>query len=531
MEEIKKFSVSRRNFVAGSAAAAAAVSLGLAGCSSGGSSSSSTSSSSTSSNSGSGELTAAVAYETKNYHPSTTSSALALGANWHVVEGLYELNMSTYKPYAALAAGDPTEVTSTQFEVTLRTDAKFSDGTAVTAADVVASYERANKADGLYAPMLSWISAVSAKDDKTVVIDLAFPFSLVKERLSLIKVVPAGASDDELTSKPVGTGPWMYDSITEKQISFAPNTNYNGNYAAKDGSMTWQIIKDDTARTTAMTEATVSVMESVPAENSDMVTAAGATVDDVQGFNQAFLMFNTKKAPFDDYRVRQAFHYAIDTDKLISNALSGKAEKVTCFLPKDHANYHEAATVFTYDQDKAKSLLEEAGVSGLSITLDSTDAGWITALAPQIKNDLDAIGISVEVASQASSSLYSNVCDVDDPTFDVVLAPGDPSVFGNDPDLLMNWWYGDNSWTKKRTGWKGSDKYTELHEYMQAAVESSDSKEQQSEWNKCFDLLAEQCPLYPLFHRKMATGYYETKITGYTPIGTTGLNFIGASTK
>ncbi len=53
-----------------------------------------------------GEITATVAYTTTNFHPSNTSSALALGANWHVVEGLYELNMDDFTPYKALAAED-----------------------------------------------------------------------------------------------------------------------------------------------------------------------------------------------------------------------------------------------------------------------------------------------------------------------------------------------------------------------------------------------------------------------------------------
>lgn len=105
--------------------------------------------------------------------------------------------------------------------------------------------------------------------------------------------------------------------------------------------MHWDVLLDDTSRTTALQEGSVQVMENVPDANADQLTAAGATVEYIQGFNQAFLMFNTQKAPFNDKRVRQAFFYAIDVDKLISNALNGHAAKVTSFLPKDHKNYHE----------------------------------------------------------------------------------------------------------------------------------------------------------------------------------------------
>ena len=113
-----------------------------------------------------------------------------------------------------------------------------------------------------------------------------------------------------------------------------------------------------------------------------------------------------------------------------------------------------------------------------------------------------------------------------------MLTPGDPTCFGNDPDLLLSWWYGDNDWTRGRSCWKkaGDGKFDELQALMQTARESSGS-EQQEAWNKCFDLLSEEVPLYALFHRELATGYQADAITGFEPIATTGLVFLGASVK
>lgn len=69
-------------------------------------------------------------------------------------------------------------------------------------------------------------------------------------------------------------------------------------------------------------------------------------------------MFNCQKEPFNDKRVRQAFHYAIDYDKLIKNQLGGNAETLTSYLPKDNPAYHEASTVYKYDPEKAKALAQ-----------------------------------------------------------------------------------------------------------------------------------------------------------------------------
>ena len=288
---------------------------------------------------GDGVITAAAAYETTNYDPSSTSSALAMGTNWQVMEGLYELDMHTFEPYKALAADeDLVEVSDTEYEVTLRDGATFSDGTEVTSEDVVESYKRATAEGNLYASMLDFIDDITAKDEKTVTVSLSKPFSLVKERLTLIKVIPASMTQEELTAMPVGTGPWKYDTITEEKITFSPNEHYNGDYPAESSSMVVDIIKDDTARTTALQEGSVLVMEAVPADARAQLEASGATVESIQGFNLPFLMFNTQKAPFDDNRVRQAVFYAIDVEKLIANAMDGEATAATSFLPATHPN-------------------------------------------------------------------------------------------------------------------------------------------------------------------------------------------------
>ena len=492
MEQPLKATLSRRTFLAGSAVAAAAAGLTLAGCGGGGETTD-TPSTDAGTDAGAaaqgGTLTGALAYTSTNVNPIGNSSALMLAATWHVFEGLYDLDLHTYKTYNALAAGEPTKVSDTEYEVALRDGAKFSDGTDVTTADVVNAFEK-NMADATYGAFLEFIDTVSAKDDKTVSFTLKYPFdSLLKGRL-----------------------------------------NYNGKYAATADKMHWDILLDDTSRTTALQEATVQVMENVPDANAEQLMAAGASVDYIQGFNQPFFMFNTLKKPFDDKRVRQAFYYAVDVDKLISNAMAGHAAKVTSFLPESHENYHKASTVYTYDPEKAKSLLSEAGVTDLSFEL-MTNNNWVKNLAAGIKNDLDAIGVNCTI-NETKIDWASLAESADVLPYDVMLTPGDPTCFGNDPDLLMSWWYGDNVWTQGRSCWKkaGDGKFDELQTLMQQAREAT-GNEQQELWNKCFDLLAEEVPLYPLFHRELATGYQETQITGFEPIATTGLVFLGASVK
>ncbi|MGO2574148.1 MAG: ABC transporter substrate-binding protein, partial [Corynebacterium casei] len=189
---------------------------------------------------GAGTIISGVAYATTNYHPSSTSSALAMGTNWHVVEGLYEQDLSDYSVYKALAAEDePTEISDTEYEISIREGAKFSDGSDVTSADVVSSFDRAMAEGNIYAAMVDFIDTVEAKDDTTVTLKLQYPFELLKERLSVVKIVPESASDDELTSMPIGSGPYKYESITDAQVVAVPNENYNGEKEATNGKLVW----------------------------------------------------------------------------------------------------------------------------------------------------------------------------------------------------------------------------------------------------------------------------------------------------
>ncbi len=531
MEKSSDTALTRRTFVVGGTAAAAAAGFALAGCSSE-SSNSSTSGDSTSSTSSSNALTAACAYSSTNVNPVGNSSALMLAATWHVFEGLYDLDLHDYSVYPALADGDPVQISETEYEVTLREGALYSDGTEVTVDDVVNAFEQ-NMANDTYGAFLEFIESVSAKDDTTITFTLNYPFeSLLTARLSVVKIFPASLSEDDLATMPIGSGPWAYKSVNGDdggQIVFTPNENYTGDYTATADSMTWNVQLDNTSRVTALQEGTVQVMESVPDDNADQLISAGATVEYLQGFNQAFLMFNTRKAPFNDYRVRQAFFYAIDYDTLIQNGLDGHASMVTGFLTEDHKNYHEAETQYTYDPDYAAELLAEAGVSSIDCEL-LVNNNWVSGLAAMIQQNLAAVGINVTITEESIqwSELAPNE-DGSELPFDVMLTPGDPTCFGNDPDLLMSWWYGDNVWTRGRSCWADTDEWAELQTLLQSARESSDEDEQQELWNQCFDLIAEQVPLYALFHRELATGWQADAITGFEPISTTGLVFLGAS--
>ena len=191
----------------------------------------------------------------------------------------------------------------------------------------------------------------------------------------------------------------MYESINGDDggtIKFVKNENYNGSMPAPCAEMDWNVLLDNTSRTTAITDGSVLAIENVRTPTPSRSRAQAPRSNTSTASRCPFLMFNCKKAPFDDVRVRQAFYYAINYDKLISNQMAGHANAATSFLPKSYANYHEASTVYTYDPEKAKSLLAEAGQDGLALEL-MVNNNWVKDLAPQIKEDLAAVGVNATI--------------------------------------------------------------------------------------------------------------------------------------
>lgn len=131
----------------------------------------------------------------------------------------------------------------------------------------------------------------------------------------------------------------------------------------------------------------------------------------------------------------------------------------------------------------------------------------------------------MQFEQKQSADVYTTL-DGGSDVYDVMIAPGDPSVFGNDPDLLMRWWYGGDVWTENRMHWKGQESYEEVQSLLATGLEAADPAEQEATWGELFDLLSDEVPLYPLFHRKAPTAWDSSTLVDFQPISLTGLSFV-----
>ncbi|WP_285319688.1 ABC transporter substrate-binding protein [Pseudarthrobacter sp. lyk4-40-TYG-27] len=528
---------SRRNFLklGGAMGLAAAFASSLAAC---GGPAATTSSSTTNTSPINKDLTieAGISYAlSTGFDPISSSGATPMAANLHVFEGLVELHPATREPYNALAATDPKMVNPTTYQVAIREGATFHDGTPVTAEDVVFSFTRvmdpANKS--LFSQFIPFIQDVKALDAKTVEFTLKYAFPGFGPRISVVKVVPKAltnfpAGSDQLKSfdaKPVGTGPYkLVSAVKDDKIIFEANQAYNGPMPALAKGMTWLLLSDAAARVTAMQSGRVQAIEDVPYLDMQGLKSA-ATVESVQSFGLLFLMFNCSAAPFDNKLVRQALHHGLDKDSIIKKALFGNAKPASSYFQEGHPDYVKAKNVYSYDPNKAADLLKQAGVSSLEFELLTTDTAWVKDVAPLMLESWNKIpGVKVTLKNLQSGALYTDRVGKGD--YKVVAAPGDPSVFGNDADLLLSWFYAGDTWMKNRAYWGSTPERAQLVDLMTKAGQSS-KDDAKKLTGQIVDLVSEEVPLYPLFHRQLPSAWDAKKLSGFKPLPTTGVSFVG----
>jgi dipeptide transport system substrate-binding protein len=123
-----------------------------------------------------------------------------------------------------------------------------------------------------------------------------------------------------------------------------------------------------------------------------------------EGLNVGYLAFNTEKEPFTDRRVRQALNYAINKEAIIEGVFQGAGVAAKNPIPPTLWSYNEAVEDYPYDPEKAKALLEEAGVTDLSTNVWAMPVQRpynpnARRMAELIQADWAAVGVDAEIVS------------------------------------------------------------------------------------------------------------------------------------
>jgi len=196
----------------------------------------------------------------------------------------------------------------------------------------------------------------------------------------------------------------------------------------------------------------VDIINLVPIQQIPQIESSGlATVPSSKGTSQVFVNLRTDMPPLDDTRVRQAMNYAVDVDSIIKDLYAGRATRLASAVGPQAFGFDASIQPYTYDVDKAKQLLADAGLSsGVSIKFD-TAGSETKQLAESLVGYWQKAGINAEIANMDAAAYVQNVQSrkLDNagldmwsgPTFDAdaVLAPRifskAPSSYFNNPQM------------------------------------------------------------------------------------------------
>ncbi|APY88418.1 ABC transporter substrate-binding protein [Streptomyces alfalfae] len=528
----------RRSFLrySGALGTAAALSGTLAACSAG---PESTNETGDGGQGGDSTLTAVIGYGNDgSWDPTQTASAFAMAGNEHIYEGLLGADPISREPYAALATEVPNDLKATTWTFSLRPGAKWHDGKPVTADDVVFVFDRIldpktqTLAKGFFE---SWLKEVRKTGATSVELILKFPFPDGAARLSLAKIMPKhvfgepGAWDEATKGKTVGSGPYRMTAHHPKSnTTFEAFADYNGPRKAAFKKMNWLTIVDAAPRVAKISGAgaDAEISDNIPYANIGQLKKGGLTVEGGAGMNNLFLLFNTAHKPFDDVRVRQALHYAIDREKMIEAALRGHGRASTSFLNESNPSYRPAKTVYGYDLAKARKLLKEAGAGKFGVNLMAVNVSWIVDCLPTIKDGWEKLGVEVTLDPQETTAVFTKLDQKKD--FQIVAAASNPNQFGLDADLIMRYNYGPRNIWMGYARWAGNPTAKRLFTDMDRATREPEASRKRAMIQDYIDTVAEQAVLYPVVHNELMTAWDPKKISGVQPQPYPGINLLRA---
>lgn len=350
--------------------------------------------------SGKTDLVIAVDADIDTLHPTDFSTTVEINVLNQIYDTLMYMNPDgTQEPEPRIAESYEISEDGLDYTFHLRDDVTFQDGTPVTAEDVVFSLET-YKASEYQGSQISMMTSVEATDDYTVVCHLDTPYAPFLQGIvsPFIFSKEYYESDPEgCVTNPIGSGPYKFVSRTTGSsiVLEAYEDYYRGAPAIKN--ISFEVIPDTATKAIALQTGEVNFAEVDSSALVQLEANPAITVDEVETSGFAYVSMNLEKEPFNDVRVRQAINYAINRENLVAVCYDGKAEVNSNLCAKHRFGYSDDQLQYTYDPEKAKELLAEAGITTPYNLGELLVAEKYSNLATVIQNDLKAVGLEVTI--------------------------------------------------------------------------------------------------------------------------------------
>lgn len=259
------------------------------------------------------------------------------------------------------------------------------------------------------------VKSIEKVDDYTVkfvlnrpeapfIANLAMDFASIFSKEYADKLAEGGNLSD-LNQKPVGTGPFQFVAYQpDAVIRYKAHPDYwNGKQPIDD--LVFAITTEASVRQQKLIAGECHITPYPnPADIESLKANDALKVDEQEGLNVGYLAYNTKVAPFDNAKVRKALNMAINKEAILDAVFQGAGQAAKNPIPPTMWSYNDAVEDDAYDPEAAKKMLEEAGVSDLSMKVWAMPVQRpynpnARRMAELIQEDFSKVGVNVEIVS------------------------------------------------------------------------------------------------------------------------------------
>lgn len=337
------------------------------------------------------------------------------------------------------------EVSDDQRTYTFRIrDAKFSDGSPITAEDVAFSLNRVRTDErSAYPAPLGSVQDIAAKDEKTVVFTLKAPFAPFLSNLDVWnmgvvskKDFDARGEEKAFTENPVTSGPYMVKEWRPNdRVILTANPNYYRQGYPKTANAELLEVSEAKTRLGMVQTGEVDAIREVPWSEVDALKAQQNVELKLEPSTVIYMvLLNSKREPFSNVKARQAAALAIDNDAITKAVTFGYAEPANTTLPGAIDFHDDQHPGIAYDPAKAKQLLQESGMGDREATILIGTSVVAEQIAVLIQAQWNAIGLKSKIQKVDTSAWWDLVAKAEydaSPTWWYNETP--------DPDLAVRW--------------------------------------------------------------------------------------------
>ncbi|HKG25180.1 MAG TPA: ABC transporter substrate-binding protein, partial [Thermomicrobiales bacterium] len=320
-------------------------------------------------------------------------------------------------PYAINPAlVDTYEETETTLTLKLRQGVKFHNGRELTSQDIVDNIERAkdealgHNLSALFGPT---VESVEMVDTYTAKLTYKLTYPTKTQDLVYLFLIPKEAMG-EIATKPVGCGPFTFVSYAPgDKLEMARFEDYYEEGKPYLDRVTVKVLADPQAQLANLSAGAIDVVTSVPLADTERLTSDAnlQVLKYPAGGVWNVILMNCKKPPLDKKLVRQALNYTVDREKINKLAYFGQfIPAQTRYLQSVPWYSAEADKFYSYDIEKAKSLLKEAGFeNGFETTLSvSSVISGSKEMAQVWAQDLEKAGVTAKIEERDQSLFFDS---------------------------------------------------------------------------------------------------------------------------